>query len=158
MGKILLLPHRFQKIGWALLVPSLLLGSFIVFNGHDTSGLAAKIEYVVRLGREVDIQRLGNGIEPWLNNFIIISLLLGAVFVTCSRERVEDEMIAHIRLNALLTALYVHTAVVIVAALAVYGLAFVDVMVYNLFTLPLLFTAIYRWQLRRMRKEAGDEE
>ena len=31
-------------------------------------------------------------------------------------------------------------------------------MVYNLFTLPLLFTAIYRWQLRRMRKEAGDEE
>ena len=69
-----------------MLVPSLLLGSFIVFNGHDTSGLAAKIEYVVRLGREVDIQRLGNGIEPWLNNFIIISLLLGTLFVTCSRS------------------------------------------------------------------------
>lgn len=158
MGKNLLLPHGFQKIGWALLVPSLLLGSLIVFNGLDTSALAAKIEYVVRPGREVNIKTLGSGIEPWLNNFLIISLLLGALFVTCSRERVEDEMIGRIRLNALLTALYVDTAVVIVAALAVYGFSFVDVMVYNLFTLPLLFTAIFRWQLLRMRKEAGDEE
>lgn len=158
MLKNLLLPHGFQKIGWALLIPSLLLGIYLLFNGLDTSSLAAMIERVVRSGREADIEALGNGVEPWLNNFLIVALLLGPLFIACSRERVEDEMIDRIRLNALLTALYVDTTVVIVAALAVYGLAFIDLMIYNLFTLPLLFAAIYRWQLRRMRKEAGDEE
>lgn len=158
MKNNLLLPHGFQKIGWALLVPSLLLGVYLVFNGLDTTDLASMIERIVRSGRTVNVHKIGNGIEPWLNNTLIIALLLGSIFVTCSHERVEDEMITHIRLNALLLALYIDIAVIIVAALAVYGLAFIDVMVYNLFTLPLLFAAIYRWQLWRMRKEAGDEE
>ena len=74
------------------------------------------------------------------------------------RERIEDEGIGRIRLNALLAALYANCAAVAAAALVTYGAAFLDIMIYNLFTLPLLFLLIFRWQLRRYTKEAADEE
>ena len=97
-------------------------------------------------------------LETWLNNLLIIGILCGSLFITCSREKVEDEMIARIRLDALLFALYANTAVIVVAALAAYGLAFVDVMIYNLFTLPLLFLVILRYRLWRLKKATRNEE
>lgn len=46
----------------------------------------------------------------------------------------------------------------IVAALCVYGLDFLDVLVYNLFTLPLLFLMIYKGMLWKENRAANDEE
>lgn len=142
MLKTPLLPHRFRRIGWVLLAPATLLGIALQWCDFSPEQLASPLARW----------------SPWLNNVALVGILAGLLMVACSREPVEDEMIARIRLNALLAALYVHTAVVIVAALTVYGLDFFYVMVYNLFTLPLLFAAIYGWQLQRIRKEAGDDE
>ena len=93
-----------------------------------------------------------------LNDAVIVGLLAGTLLIACSRERIEDEGIGRIRLNALLAALYANCAAVAAAALVTYGAAFLDIMIYNLFTLPLLFLLIFRWQLRRYAKEAADEE
>ncbi len=135
----MLLPYRFKKIGWAIFIPTLLLGIVVAFQGFDTTGLSQNL-------------------ETWLNNLLIIGILCGSLFITCSREKIEDEMIARIRLEALLFALYANTAVIVVSALATYGLAFVDVMVYNLFTLPLLFLVILRYRLWRLKKTIRNEE
>ncbi len=139
MKNSMLLPYRFKKIGWAIFIPTLLLGIVVAFQGFDTTGLSQNL-------------------ETWLNNLLIIGILCGSLFITCSREKIEDEMIARIRLEALLFALYANTAVIVVSALATYGLAFVDVMVYNLFTLPLLFLVILRYRLWRLKKTIRNEE
>lgn len=142
MYKTLLLPHALKKIGWGLLVPALLLGALIALNQFDgLPGIPASASWAATL-----------------NNCAIIGILVGALLVTCSRERIEDEMIARIRLNALLVALYANTAVSVVAALAAYGFSFLNFMIYNLFTLPLLFLVLFYGQLWRLRKEAGDEK
>ena len=143
MKTCMLLPYRFKKIGWAILIPALLLGIVVAFQGFDTAGLT---------------KMFSRNLETWFNNLLIIGILCGSLFITCSREKVEDEMIAHIRLDALLFALYANTAVIVVAALAAYGLAFVDVMIYNLFTLPLLFLVILRYRLWRLKKATRNEE
>lgn len=162
MKKSLLLPHGFQKIGWVLLVPTLLLGIIVIFTSNDTCGLAEIIAKVIAQGRIApsaeSIGKIGNGIEPWLNNMLIIGIIAGSIFITCSREKIEDEMIGQIRLNALLMALYINFAIIIVTALLVYELQFINVMIYNLFTLPLLFLLIFRWKLRQLRKEVSNEE
>lgn len=162
MKKDLLLPRRFKTIGWIIFLPTLLLGLYLVFNGMDTSDLAELIAEAVDRGSMAPtveaVRRIGNGIEPWLNNVLIIGIIAGSLMITCSRERFEDEMIRHIRLNALLVALYVNFGVVIVAALCVYGLDFLDVLIYNLFTLPVIFLALFRWRLWRLRKTLKDEE
>ena len=100
----------------------------------------------------------GETLDAVCNNAVIVGLLAGTLLIACSRERIEDEGIGRIRLNALLAALYANCAAVAAAALVTYGAEFLDIMIYNLFTLPLLFLLIFRWQLRRYAKEAADEE
>ena len=92
------------------------------------------------------------------NNIAIIGTVIGAILVTCSEEKREDEMIAHIRLNSLLTALYINYALLIVAALAVYDLDFLNVMMYNMFTILLIFMVVFRYKIWRMKKGAEDEK
>lgn len=143
MKNSMLLPYRFKKIGWAIFIPTLLLGIVVAFQGLDTIGLT---------------KMLSQDIETWINNLLIIGILCGSLFITCSREKIEDEMIARIRLDALLFALYANTAVIVISTFAINGLAFVNVMVYNLFTLPLLFLVILRYRLWRLKKTTRNEE
>ena len=67
-------------------------------------------------------------------------------------------MIGRIRLNALLFALYIQAAFIIVATFIFNGLDFLNIMVYNLVTYPIIFVGAYRLMLWRTRKEAEDEE
>ena len=93
-----------------------------------------------------------------MNNIAIIGIAIGGILATCSREKVEDEMISHIRLNALLIALYVNYAILIVCSLLVYDFDFVQVMIYQMFTILLVFMFIFRYQVWRLQKGADDEE
>lgn len=134
----MLLPHRFQKIGWVILIPSFILG-------------------VVIIGSDFDLPTSQTW-EALLNNMALIGFCLGSISVTCSRERIEDELITKIRLDSLLIALYINYALLIVAALCCYEFAFLNVMIYNLFTIPLFFLSIFRYKLWRLRKEVRNEE
>ena len=148
MNKTLLLPYPFKKIGWAMFIPTTLLGLLMFiggFNGFPSFLLP---------GDAVSSDTL----DAVTNNDVLIGMVMGAILITCSRERVEDELIARIRLNALLTALYVNTAGTVIATLVFYGLDYLDVMVVNLVSLPILFLIIERGLLWRLRKEAAHEE
>lgn len=148
MNKTLLLPYSFKKFGWALLIPTSLLGLLMLigdFNGFPTFLLP---------GDTVSNDTL----DAVTNNVVLIGMVIGAILVTCSRERVEDELIARIRLNALLTALYVNTVGTVIATLALYGFDYLYVMLVNLVSLPILFLIIERLLLWRLGKEAAHEE
>jgi hypothetical protein len=93
-----------------------------------------------------------------MNNIAIIGIAIGGILATCSKEKIEDEMISHIRLNSLLVALYINYAVLIVASLLVYDLDFLQVMIYQMFTILLVFMVVFRYQVWRLQKGAGDEE
>ena len=67
-------------------------------------------------------------------------------------------MISRIRLNALLTALYVNYALLIATALCTYDLSFLYVMIYNLLTMLLIFLAVFRGKLWRLKHAVADEE
>lgn len=146
MKKQMLLPHGFKKVGWVILIPTLVLGILMAidgFNGVPTFIYAGDLSETLRRAT---------------HNIALIGILLGIVFIACSRERIEDELIGRIRLSALLVALYANTAVVVVSALAVYELTFLYIMVYNLFTLPLLFLVVFRWKLWRLKKQGEHEK
>ena len=142
--KTLLFPHRFQKVGWIILALSLIIDIIILFEGFN-SGLIELFE------------GFDNG-GYLTNNIAIIGTIIGAILVTCSKEKREDEMIAHIRLNSLLAALYINYALLIVAALALYDLDFLNVMMYNMFTILLIFTVVFRYKIWRMKKGVEDEQ
>ncbi len=130
--KMLLFPHTFQRIGWIIFAVGLALGVYAVFDGFNGS-------YT-------------------MNNITIISIIIGGVLATCSCEKVEDEMTQQLRLNALLTALYINYAALIVCALLVYDMDFLNVMIYNMFTILIIFMVVFRWKIWRMKKALRNEE
>ena len=133
--KTLLFPHRFQKVGWVIFALAAALGVYLCITEFE-----------------------GFGGSYTMNNIAIIGIAIGGILATCSREKVEDEMISHIRLNALLIALYVNYAILIVCSLLVYDFDFIQVMIYQMFTILLVFMFIFRYQVWRLQKGAGDEE
>ena len=130
--KTLLFPHSFQKWGWCIFAVGVIFGIYAMVTDYGASCL--------------------------VNNIAIIGTILGAIFATCSREKIEDEMVRQLRLNSLLVALYVNYAVLIVCSLLVYDLDFLLVMMYNMFTMLLIFMVVFRYRMWRLNKEAKDEE
>lgn len=79
--KNFLFPHIFQPIGWIMFVLSLAIG---VYSFFGTSVFGAGIAETIMIDTS------------------IIGTALGALFIVCSKERVEDEMTKSIRLTSLL--------------------------------------------------------
>ena len=130
--KTMLFPHSFQKWGWCIFAVGMIFGTYAFVTDYDTGYL--------------------------VNNIAIIGTVSGAILATCSREKIEDEMVRQVRLNSLLVALYVNYAVLIVCSLLVYDLDFLLVMVYNMFTILLIFMVVFRYRMWRLNKETKDEE
>lgn len=129
--KTLLFPHSFQRIGWVVFAISATIGAYILFTDNTDSYL--------------------------LNNIAIIGTCIGAILATCSREEVEDEMTGQIRLNSLLTALYINYSILIVCSLLIYDLDFLSVMLYNMFTILLIFMVVFRWKIWQVKKATENE-
>lgn len=134
--KTFLFPHSFRPVGWIVIVPTLLLGVLLLFGVLSIDGI----------------------LETILVDTSIIGVALGAVFITCSRERIEDEMTSTIRLNALLTSLYTYEVFLVIWTLAVNGMNYLYVMAASLVMLPMIFVVRFRYEMHKYYKIKSDEE
>lgn len=148
MDKTLLLPHWFKRIGWVLFIPTALFGLLMAIDGFNGVPSYLLPEAVAR----------GELLDHLCNNIVLFGILLGVLFITCSRERIEDECIARIRLNALLGALYATFGLTLITALVLYDFKFLYFMIFNLCLLPVLFLIIEQLLLWRFRQEGRHEE
>ena len=144
MQKEFLLPKGLKRVGWVLLATALAMGIWSIVLDFDFT--------------KSEILKPLTLVDPLINNYIVIGIWLGAIFVGCSREPIEDEMISRIRLNALLVGLYLQAAFIITATFVFNSVDYLEVMMYNLVTYPLIFLAVYRWMLWLALKSYGDGE
>ena len=105
MKKDYLLPVGFKKIGWILLLPSVLLGCYMLF-------LQDKLNWLDSLN------------EHLLNNTALIGTAIGLIFIGFAREHNEDEMITSLRLNSLFISVYANYILLILLALCFYDFEF----------------------------------
>jgi len=144
--KPLLLPNRLKNIGWILLLPSFVVGLvFILFENKFPNTkinvfgffgdaiLSSKLEQQFRVS-SVDL----------IPNLIGICFLVGGILVMFSKEKKEDEFINQLRLNALQWSVFINYSLLLFCFLLVHGLAFLNVMVYNMFTIIVIY--ILRFQ------------
>lgn len=134
--KNLLFPNFFKPIGWIVFIPALILGSLLFFNLLSFDGVAGTI----------------------VNDLAIIGIVLGSLFIVCSKERVEDEMTRSIRLASLLNSIYVYVALLICCTIFINGTEFLVFAVLNLVILPILFVFNFRMEIYRYNKMCEDEE
>lgn len=158
MKKQPLLPNHFKKIGWFLLVPSFILGLIILISGLEISVLNSTVLSIFPSKLSGQDHFFG-WIETNLTNTLVGALfLLGSLFVGFSKEKVEDEFIASMRLSALLWAVLVNYAVLFLAFIFVYNFAFLEVMIYNMFTVLILFIVRFHFLIYRSNKLVTHEE
>lgn len=156
-----LLPHKFKRIGWLLLLPGTILG--IIYSFTELSFLPpARITVFSLLNSPfLGSREAGNFSFIQVNiipTLVAILFLSGALLVAFSREKQEDEFIEKLRLSALLWAVLVNYVLLLLAFLIIYGIDFVYIMLYNMFTTLILFIGRFNYLLYKSSKMAPDEE
>ena len=145
-----LLPHSFQRIGWALLIacPVLLGLVLLVFNG---------------------IKLIPQSYSHFGTLVLYIAAALSALFVGLSEEKQEDEFIQSLRLRSIANTAWICFILMIVSAMAVdicqaFGISGTNALWYcyrvfdSIIFAFFLYIVIFRFRLYKYRKEAGNEE
>lgn len=158
MSHKLLFSNKYKMIGWIIFFPSLILGLFCITSGYELNWLNAKV-----------LSILPNQIFGYNKSFSIISVnltytilgvmfIIGCLLVGFTKEKNEDEYIAKIRLSSLLWAVFFNYSLLLLAFVFIYDTAFLSVMIYNMFTVLLLFIIRFNYILYKNSKSVPDEK
>lgn len=162
MNNKLLLPHRFKTIGWVILIPVTILGIFATTSGYELDWLNMKVFALFNddlfFGSEDD-----SGSFRFITTNVTLTLIgalfiVGGMMVGFSREKNEDEFIANLRLSSLLWSVWVSYVLLFLAFIFVYGMSFFSVMVYNMFTVLIIFIIRFNYILWRSNKSMADDK
>ena len=151
-----LLPNKYKKVGWFLLIPSLVLGFLF------TIGIEYNINTTVFAFWFDDIMEdlvLFSFIKENIYNEIIgICLLISLALVAFSKEKNEDEYISRVRLDSLLWATYINYGLLFLAIIFIYGIPFQTIMIYNMFTILLIFIIRFNIVLFITKRQMENEK
>ena len=150
-----LFSHKYRLIGWLIFVPAAILGladmyddfkgSWFVANGLNDTMTITSGQSVSHI---VDIQNLTDELAA-------IGIIIGLLLIAFSREKVEDEMISQLRLEALQWSIYANYIILLIAIVTIYDTAFFNVMIYNMFTVLVIFLLRFRFSVYRLSQSAA---
>tara|TARA_R110002033_G_scaffold79931_3_gene131030 strand:+ start:58960 stop:59436 length:477 start_codon:yes stop_codon:yes gene_type:complete len=147
-----LLPAKFKKWGLLILLPSALLGILTIAGEWEPDFLNVTVPAIFIdefIGKDALIGITNNNI---LNELCAVFVIVGGLMLAFSKEKNEDEFIASIRLRSLVWATYMNYFILLLAIVLVYDFSFFWVMVFNMFTVLLLFVIKFNWRLMKFKK------
>jgi hypothetical protein len=140
MNTKLLLPRKFKYVGLVISVVFLALGIANLYFQFTLDVFTPFKVYGV-FG--------GWGKDELTEEILGVGLIIGLLLTAFSREKIEDEFVGKMRAESLMWAVYVNYIILILSFLSVYGEAFFQVMVYNLFTILLFFIGRFNFLMYR---------
>ncbi len=159
--KSTLFPYSYRYVGWPLLMAGLILGFFVVFFEFSIPWLDFT---VVGIGEEIAlVSGQGDASFPILindnftNEIVALLVLIGAVFVAFSKEKVEDEFFQQIRFESLIWALKIQSLLLLLAILFLYNIAFLQFMMIALVSFYVFYIGRYHYQLMKLKKSSHAE-
>ena len=153
-----LLPNKYKKIGWSILIPSAIIGLITLILEFEPTSLDFNIPAIFIdeiLGDKHFFGIVNNNI---LNEILGALIVLSSLLVAFSKEESEDEYISKIRLESLVWAVYFNYAILLISFVLIFDLAFLWVMIFNMFTILLFFIIRFNWQISKLKKVNHYEE
>ena len=158
MKNSILISNKFKKAGWILLIPSVVLGVAVVLTDYEADWLNLKV-FAVLYNQVFEKTRSFQWVETNITNTVIgVLFIVGAMLVSFSKEKNEDEFIANLRLTSLLWAVCVNYILLLLAFIFIYGTDFLSVMIYNMFTILIIFIVRFHFILYKNNKAITDEK
>jgi hypothetical protein len=154
----ILLPNQYKKVGWFVLIPASILGIILIFSGFESIPINAKV-YAILNNELLGEKQFFSFINTNITNTIVgILFITGALMVGFSKEKNEDEFITNLRQSSLYWAVIVNYILLLFAFVFLYGIAFLNVMLYNMFTILIIFIVRFNYVLYRTSKWKPDEK
>ncbi|SBV93285.1 hypothetical protein [uncultured Dysgonomonas sp.] len=145
-----LFPHRCKIIGLCILLTGILVG--FVINNFLNDYLIVDLSWLL------GTSGFNKGKVDMTFTLTCSLLIIGGVIFAFSKEKVEDEYIADIRLTSLLWAVFINYLLLLIAVFVVYDLDFLDVLIYNMFTPLIIFVIRFNFLLYKSSKKKSDEK
>jgi heme/copper-type cytochrome/quinol oxidase subunit 2 len=153
-----LLPSGVKKPGWVLFSIGLIAAILTPIIKPESLGVSIKVFAVVSDEFMGDIKWFHFTSTNPIDEITLILLIIGGLFVAFAREKDEDEFIGKLRLESLVWATYINYSILLLAVLFVYEIAFLWIMLANMFTLLVFFIVRFHWVLYQSRKNLHDYE
>lgn len=150
MKATLLFPHNWRIAGYILIFISIIIMAF----NYYTFGAVINSTYLGNL----DVIPLSIWIEIIKNDITYISFIGGLIMVGFSKESIEDEHIAQLRLECLQYAVYINYTIIILSTIFVYGADFIAIICCNILTLIIFFIIRFRWKIYQLNKRLSKVE
>ena len=153
-----LFPNKYKRIGWFILIPSAIIGLVSLFYEYEPSFLDFNVPAIFVDDLFKDKQLFGMVQNNILNEIFGILIIISALLVAFSKEKLEDEYISKIRLESLVWAVYVNYGILLFAFIFIFDFSFLWVMIFNMFTVLLFFVLRFNWQISKLEKSSRYEE
>ena len=153
-----LLPHSWRKYGWVMLAITIALSIVILLSGYEIRWPNTTVFAIYDdelMGKDVWFSFIQTEIGDEL---VSIGLIISALIVAFTKEKIEDEFISSIRLKSLVWATYINHAILLLSIMFVFGMGFLNIMIFNMFTLLLFFIIKYQWSIYQWNKGLQHEE
>lgn len=152
MKQVPLFSNAYKPFGWILFTSSFILAIGNLFGNIDFLDVEVKLP-ALYYEPVLSAPRMFSWVNTELFPTLVGSLFtIGSIILIFSKEKEEDEMIGFIRLNALLWAVGCNAIYLLFCFLFVFGVAFANILVYNIATIPLIFLARFYYQLYKAKK------
>ena len=148
MKNSLLLPNKYKVIGWVIFLLFITLGIFCMLIDFKIQGF--------QIYNFVGGSFFGD--YNLTNEFAVFGITIGLLIIVFTKEKIEDEYISMLRLKSLQWAVLLSYVVLIVLNFSFYGLVFLILLVYNIWTILLIFIIKFYWSLYKLRKEGLQDE
>lgn len=150
MNSNYLFPNYFKKPALVVFVLSIIFGLYILYINEEPEWLKIRFQHD---------KYIFNSEHLYMGYTIAgVLLILSAVIFAFSKEKDEDEYIAKIRLESLVWATYINYGLLLISFLVIYGLGFINVMLYNMFTLLIFFIIRFNFYKYKLQRSLKDEE
>jgi hypothetical protein len=164
MNKYLLLPNRFKTIGWSILIPATIAGIYLIATGFESTWVTTTVfsffghDGIIRGSSTTGNHNFTFITVDVTNSLVGFLFIIGGLMVSFSKERIEDEFITNLRLSSLLWSVWVNYGLLLIAFIFIWNFDFLSVMVYNMFTILIIFIIRFNFILYRNSKMAIDEK
>ena len=158
MKNILLLPRKCKLVGAAIFP---FAATWLIATYFGNYSMLPFLQYNMKPDSSSMIPPdflFGKGFYADFNGEVSLLLTLASLFmIAFSREKVEDEYVSTVRLRALQISVYASYLVFAVASVFIYGTSFLVVMFANIFTVLLVFIAIFHYSIYRNSRAAKSQ-
>jgi hypothetical protein len=154
-----LFPHKFKWISGALFALSVVILIIWtiepdIFNDLEIKSKMFAIAETSFMGDNIYFGIIDTNI---LDEILMATVILSGLVFAFSKEKIEDEMTSKIRLESLAWATYANYLIFLFCVLFIYGMIFLNIIMFAFFTHLLFFILRFNWEIYKFNRITNEE-